>query len=394
MRKGKSPFETLERFSRRLSISLGVWIFSALGLAADEWLIVNVGVNNQTVPLLFDTGTSETLLFERTADRLGLEVEAPSPDLKSEPGKVLMGTTETSQFTIGGVTHETKLRVFDFPDYVNAPFEGILAWADVKDSIIQVNADSGSLSILPSLPHDIDQWTKWELVKDTRLLRISPPRDQRSDNYLFIDTGGSSLGIELNSLRWKDWRSKHKKEPYIFVADYTPASGIRVQEVRWAQTLVVYGGIVFKNVPVSEYKAFSNSERSNHKATLNLFALNRLELIIDGRQGHCYFRTIGNSDSKYEYSRLGAVFIPREPTSNDLIAHVVRHSPAYRAGVRNGDILLRIDNINFGNWRSDPDLSPNNYFFKLAAGTEVKLALKRKRKVFEVNVVLREVFKQ
>ncbi|NET40194.1 MAG: hypothetical protein F6K19_51050 [Cyanothece sp. SIO1E1] len=115
MKAGISLLEWSRKLPLQLSISFWLWILFPLGLKANGWLIVDVEINNQPVPFLFDTGTGETLLFRKSADRLDLEVEAPPPDANQAPGEVLLGKTEKCQFTLGGVTYETRLGVFDLP---------------------------------------------------------------------------------------------------------------------------------------------------------------------------------------------------------------------------------------------------------------------------------------
>ena len=60
----------------------------------------------------------------------------------------------------------------------------------------------------------------------------------------------------------------------------------------------------------------------------------------------------------YEHNRLGAVFAPRDMEAADLIAHVMDGSPAYEAGVRSGDVLQKVGDLDVTKWRTDPTVLP------------------------------------
>jgi C-terminal processing protease CtpA/Prc len=75
---------------------------------------------------------------------------------------------------------------------------------------------------------------------------------------------------------------------------------------------------------------------------LGLEALKRLDLIVDGKHGMAYLRPKQTRSVPGDHNRLGAVFVPRDDQSDDLVAHVLEGSPAFEAGIRNGDVLLSI----------------------------------------------------
>jgi C-terminal processing protease CtpA/Prc len=91
----------------------------------------------------------------------------------------------------------------------------------------------------------------------------------------------------------------------------------------------------------------------------------------------------------YKHNRLGAVFVPRDLQSDDLIAHVIVGSPAYEAGLQDGDILLKEDGRDVTNWRTGG--TPNTPFREQPAGTKLELTLKRGDKIFKTTAVLRNI---
>jgi C-terminal processing protease CtpA/Prc len=130
----------------------------------------------------------------------------------------------------------------------------------------------------------------------------------------------------------------------------------------------------------------------NYEATLGLFALTRFDIVIDGKNGHLFTRAIRRPKSRYAYNRIGAVFVPRDANSNDLVAHVMEKSAAYRAGIRDGDILVRIGNLDVTKWRTDPKVFPLSRFWSQPAGTQLELSLTRDAELVKATVELTEIF--
>jgi hypothetical protein len=59
--------------------------------------------------------------------------------------------------------------------------------------------------------------------------------------------------------------------------------------------------------------------------------LKRVQLIVDGRRKVVYVKPERAPDPTPEYDRLGAVFVPPSPQSEELIARVAERSPAFEA---------------------------------------------------------------
>jgi len=146
---------------------------------------------------------------------------------------------------------------------------------------------------------------------------------------------------------------------------------------------------------VGRYGAMvQHDPEDRHLATLGLYALRRLSWAIDGRSGKLYFRSNGAPQglNTYEYNRLGAVFIPTADKGDALVARVLEGGPAYRAGLRNGDILLRINDLDVTAWRTDPRTQRPGRFWSQPAGTVLRLGLQRRDKAFDVTIVLEDIF--
>jgi S1-C subfamily serine protease len=120
--------------------------------------------------------------------------------------------------------------------------------------------------------------------------------------------------------------------------------------------------------------------------TLGLAALSRLELIVDGKNSMAYLQSKTTLPPVYPHNRLAAVFVPTVTHTNEAVALVVPGGPAYEAGVRNGDILLQVDEVRVVGW-SYNWLSR----FGMPAGTKLHLMLQRDGTNFEAVATLRQI---
>jgi hypothetical protein len=205
-----------------------------------------------------------------------------------------------------------------------------------------------------------------------------------------IDTG-TSFGVQLAKKEWDVWRNVHKTNSTTLSAVYFPYSGLKVYEDCWADKLII-GNFSIRNIPVTQSYSDMALQFKSYKATLGLFAFTRLEIILDYRNSTMYTRDISNPTVHYQHNRVAAVFVPNNPAKDiDLVAHVVPNGIAYQAGIRDGDILLVIDDLDVTKWRTDPDILPLYRFWSKPHGTKLKLELKREGNPFEVTVVLQDI---
>ena len=127
------------------------------------------------------------------------------------------------------------------------------------------------------------------------------------------------------------------------------------------------------------------------EASLGLAALQRLDLIIDGDLGFAYLRPKSTPPPPYEHNRLGSVFVPSDLQGGDLLARVIAGSPAYQAGIRDGDVLLKVGDLDVTQWRTDPKILPLSRFWEGPPGTRLELTLKRGTKTSRKTAVLRQI---
>ena len=191
--------------------------------------------------------------------------------------------------------------------------------------------------------------------------------------------------------RWGAWKKNHPNAPMSLQAGFMPGAGTVSGEESWA-TELAFGPLVLKEVPVLLANTAQQAAGSaGFEASLGLAALRQMDLIVDGLLGIAYVRPKTLPVAPYDHNRLGAVFVPPSIEGGDLTARVLDGSPGYAAGIRNGDVLLKIGDLDATKWRTDPAVLPLSRFWESPPGTRLELTLRRGTEVFKATPVLRQI---
>jgi hypothetical protein len=212
-------------------------------------IIFDARVNNKDVKLLLDTGSELTLLFNKTASRLKLNVIKRNTSSSVDPGKVRVDLTEECVFQLGSTQTKGRLHVYTPPDWFDAGVDGVLAWSTIRDNIFYFSMEGKRSEVLGELPENIESWSRWNIGPDKQLT-IQVEKSNGKQGSIFIDTG-IPYGIQLNPKRWRDWRNLHSSSPTTLTAFFKPASGLVVREECWANRIDIERFSV-KDVPIMQ----------------------------------------------------------------------------------------------------------------------------------------------
>ena len=356
---------------------------------------VDATINGKQAKLVFDTGADGLYLFQPAAERLKLRVVKPQGGVTALPGTVhFFGIAEECKLVLSDSTGKNsagkvQFRVIEKSQFADEEMDGVLGWPLFKDCIFQIQfeATNGWVKFLERLPKQSKAWTRVRLQRNaTSLLLEIPEKDHRLS--VCVDTG-SPGGVKFTPKRWREWKTAHS-DVGVTLTLYGVADLILpgVAEESWVKRLS-FGSFVLTDVPIMEDSlAATNSFGLPYDAMFGLSALVRMDLVVDGKHGFAYMRPKNTpSEPPSTYNRAGVVFTSRDLQSYDLVAHVLEHSPAYEAGVRDGDIIMKFD----GKWRTSWDDSPNEALRTRPAGTKLELVLKRGDDIINATVSLRDM---
>lgn len=359
---------------------------------ADQRIWVNARINGHSARFIFDTGADRLLLFRSGAERLKLKFTQAASDSAGPSGTVGLGQTEPCDVHLLGNALRMSLGVVDMPDYLDMHADGVLGWGAVQNNILIIDALSSELRFAERLPIEPEAagWTKLRLEPGSGFLSLEIPRLGSSPGVILVDTGFTG-GVAVPPEAWRTWKLIHPRAPKTLDSYFMPGAGLVVKEETWAGTLQ-FGPLLLTDVPLIEANQAQLALGSSaYQASLGLAALKRLDFIVDGKDGTAYVRLKSSPPTPYQHNRLGAVFVPPDASSNSLVAHLANDSPAQQAGICDGDVLLKIGDIDATKWRSDPAVSPLSHFWMQPAGTRLDLTLKRQSATFKTTVMLRQI---
>jgi hypothetical protein len=315
-------------------------------------------INGHSVTLFLDTGSETSGLFRDAVDRIGLRTHTQ--------GQKFFDSTEEftwipapSTWISGPALQKGRALILDRPSFADDEFDGFIGWPGISNLVFRFDMQDAVLSSSLDLPKALDGWNRWKFLQSSPVLIFECGAGTNCVR-IGIDTG-SEHGVWLSPSQWRRFRVQSVPGSSTLEAGWLPADGLVTCEVLRAKKIDI-GCITLTNMPVSEAPPSAIHTFSGCDAVLGMFMFARLAVVIDGRNGWLYTKPVTRPFPDYDYNRLGAVFVPRDvEKTDDLIANVIKGSPAYRAGIRDGDILLKVGILNVTKWRIDPTIQLHRF---------------------------------
>jgi hypothetical protein len=341
-------------------------------LASEERLTLNAKINGQTIRLAFDTGMPTALtILSLTAKRLSLKKEERN-------GR------KYAIFTIYIAGHEVVNAQALVTDSIPFPdIDGVVGWPALLGNIWRIQWENMSLSIMSSIPKEIFSWKTLKL--DTQSPTAAAFLSENSDGLVYLDTGHTG-GIALSESRWNNLVQENPHLPRTIKSGYLPAAGgIFSTEL----TLVNSFRLGFFEIPcvMIEKNVF---RWPRLEAVLGIEALKHFDIVFELINAKIHLKERAYSLENFRYNRLGATFLPSSLESDRLVARVLINTPAHRAGLRSGDILKKVDNIDMTRWRSDPEIWKKD-FWEGRPGTKYIIEVERGQERISFPVSLEEI---
>ena len=348
--------------------------------ASDQRIPVEARIDQQPARLLFDTGASFTALFGSSTNRLRLGSET-NQIAKIAGHDVALGLTRSVDVTLLGKSGNTKLPILPFP--APGEFDGVLSWLTLGNNPFFIDATGQHIRSIPEIP--TSGWQRWSLDTESSQLFFTVTEGGKSLGRVFVDTG-SPLGLRISPSSWAAWKKQNPKAG-ITLTTYRYAVGApMVHELAWTAEYRL-GDLLLRDVdigPIPEAKDGRALDISGKEfiATVGMRGLQRLRLIVSRQTKEVLTQPISPMP---EHNRLGAVFPLKQSVRR--VAQVLENSPAHKAGIRSGDILLAINGIDFSRSGSpDPDS-----LLAQPAGTKVSLKIRRGDANHEFSILLEDL---
>jgi len=358
-------------------IFLLILTLSTAVLASEERLILTPRIEGERVRLAIDTANPfPFLLLKPTVERLRLKTE-------EKQGKTIAVFT----IVLGGRPYLNGWAlVVDTPPFAKLDIDGFFGWPLLQGAVWQVDWDRMSLSLLDSLPEETSSWQVFKL--DSQEPIAAAFLDENTKGLVYFDTGNPG-GISLSVPRWNQWVRENQDAPMTLNSGHMPAAGgIFWTEQSWSDRFRIGPlTIPFVMLEKSPIKIWPRLE-----AVLGLEALKHFEVVLDLKENRIFMEGRPYAPLNIQYNRLGAAFLPVLMKAGKVVAQVLENSPAYKAGLRSGDVLLKVDDIDMARWNTDVSIEKRG-FSKGAPGTKYTLEIERNGKRHVIPVELEEILK-
>ena len=126
------------------------------------------------------------------------------------------------------------------------------------------------------------------------------------------------------------------------------------------------------------------------RRTVLLAGLARLELFLDPQNKVAYCRPSPSPAPPFPHNRMGVVFVSKKETAEQLVAAVAPGGPAARAGLCDGDVLLKVDHNEISRWRTDP-VERDAISGRIPAGTKRLYSVRRNDALVQVTVIAKDI---
>jgi hypothetical protein len=362
--------------------------------AGNDRIWLEATINGKSARLILDTGSPVFYtLYRQSAKRLGIAVtNFTSNSTGTSTNEMWTGYTGQYELQINGFTSKAWFWIVDSPMASrDLTGDGFIGWPALRNCLANINARSGIVEGLQNVPVDTNGWVKLPIETGADYLRLVLKKPDGSRAVLAVDSG-ADLGVKLSSKLWQEWKSTHTNSPMTLIENFNFSEGFTVSEVGWAKE-ISFDPLTLTEVPVMQASSVDLAlGGKDFEATLGFAALKRLYLVVDGAHGVAYLHPKTEKPPPDRQNRTGAVFIPSNSKSGEWVARVITNGPAYNAGMRDGDILLKVNGTKIKTF--DDLMRTAEQAWKLPSGTSIKCTVKRDKKVFELKVVLKDILGQ
>lgn len=366
-------------------------------------------INGKPARLALDTGCDfDIVLWRGTAERLGLKLKDSGKQIcpwVSDPFKIELPLYERRWGFPVAMVDRIRAPVCEAPSLANE--DGLVGWPVISRRITRFDAVHSRFEFLRNVPREVQNWAKFTIRTNEHVLVLEGFNSDGAGGGLFIDTGDADGSVGLSADLWDQWVAAHPQGrrgiwANLGVECLTPC------ERTWTSQFPI-GNLPLTNAVLDRVENAWFSKKLI--VEIGFVVLKQFDLVVDGQHAVAYLKRSKewkNSmaeppDQTFLDGCGGVVFGPWRNQTNSLIAHVmVGANPAFETGIRDGDVLLKVDQKDVMQWLDNPG---KNWLFACRAygfqnvkastnsptGTKVELTLRRRDQVFQASVLQSEI---
>jgi hypothetical protein len=368
----------------------------------------NGQINGKSVRLVLDTGSPDLFLWRSAADRLGLKlapVELDSNHWFTAEFELSLPNWERHWGFFSVTAHgPAKASVCEAPVGLQ-DMDGCVGWPMFRRQITRFNALDDKFEFLGKVPKEVKAWWQFSIRTNVDVLVLDLPGGA-SQGGLHIDSG-MLMGddVSLPAPLWNHWMAAHPNERGSIWLSSGMGGMIPSKSARASRFSI--GELKLTNVVLQSVEECDwSSELKGCAAVIGFELLKRFDLVVDGEHAVAYMRPSHRSKpvtaQPPTQNSVSAAFGPWRDQTNFFTTCVVNASPAFESGIRDGDILLKVDGQDVKQWLDNPGprwssdrdrsgMQLTNPSTNSPSGAVVELTLRRQDQVFQVTVLQRGI---
>jgi Aspartyl protease len=309
-------------------------------------MIIQAKVDTISQPLnfIFDTGSSGISLDSATCSEFNIPTTATDTSVSGIAGTRKVSYVFNKKFTVGSlVTDSMNFYVNDYSILASVygeKIDGIVGYSFISKYIFKVDFDSFKLDIFS--PGKIKYETGSTTLRPSISRLVTTPLEiKEKDKYIkqfYFDTGaGLSLLLTDDFVTSNKFLLKRRKQVITQVQGLGGKKEMGLTVIK----KVKIGPYIFKNVPTSIYTESGTTVFND--PVIGLIGneiLRRFNMVINYASGEINLKPNGNFYDHFDYAYTG---LSLYTTGQKIfIDDIIPKSPAEKAGLQNGDVVLGI----------------------------------------------------
>jgi len=276
----------------RAQVSIGLGLLAALlgagctNTPQERVIYPGTSLNGQPVRMILDTGAPETGLFKAGAERIGLKYAEFDRPVRLTSTHASVGYTAPTELFAGAQRLVGPFPVLEWGDD-RVTEDGLIGWSDIRNNILVFDGEKHTITAVDAVPAEAQTWLKLK-VHPANVLQLEIQLANGSTGVLLVDTGWQG-GVALSNAQWKIWRNNR---PFAR-SDQLTITGPSIAETErteaWADVLRI-GPLTLTDLPVREAVEVELDLTQDFAGSLGLYAIKRMDFIVDGINGYAYLR--------------------------------------------------------------------------------------------------------
>ncbi|WP_046743790.1 aspartyl protease family protein [Kordia zhangzhouensis] len=319
----------------------------------DGLMYVKVKVNEypEELNFVFDTGASTTVIDTKIAEKIGVKSNYQQPT-EGAAGTEMYDIALFQKVQVENITlSETHIVLIDLERLSkkgNLPIDGIIGADIMKRFITQLDFDKKVIELYNDINEvaGVEKYTETPIVMDyssipqVQLEFTLNTKEKFSGNFLFDSGANFTFLLNTPFVNKQKIASKIGTTIENRAESLTTSSSFKIGKV----ANVRFGNYQFGEMPMN----LSNSEAGvmaseEYTGILGIKIISRFNTILDYKNQKIYMQPNTTFGELFEFPTSGIALEKNAETIN--ISNVVETSEAYQKGVRVGDELLQINQV-------------------------------------------------